>query len=291
MNALLYVPKEVVDTTMEAAAGKAVSDFRRLLVLGMMAGAFIAMGAQASSLAVHGITDVGTARTLAGCIFPVGLMMIVFVGGELFTGDCMMSIACMKGEISILQLVRTLALVYIGNFLGACFISFLVSQSGQFDYSAGALGAYTIKVAAGKTGLSFARALTSGILCNILVCTAVLMASSARDIAGKVLAIFFPILAFVVSGFEHCVANMYYIPAGILAMGNEIYRQQAQTLFGLGSGQLEALNWTSFAVNNLIPVTLGNIIGGSLIMGGVCYYLHGKYHVKKQAADKKTKKL
>lgn len=279
MNALLYVPKEVVDATMEAAAGKAASKFTRLLVLGMMAGAFIAMGAQASSLAVHGISDVGMARTLAGCIFPVGLMMIVFVGGELFTGDCMMSIAWMKREITSWQLLRTLVLVYLGNFIGAFLIGALVNASGQLDYSAGGLGAYTIKVAVGKTGLSFGRALASGVLCNILVCTAVLMAASAKDIGGKVLAIFFPIMAFVVSGFEHCVANMYYIPSGILALHNETYRVQAEQLYGLGAEALASLNWGNFVLHNLLPVTLGNIIGGSLVMGGVCYYLHGKYHV------------
>ena len=118
-------------------------------------GCFIAMGAQSSSLAVHNITDVGIARTLAGCIFPVGLMMIVFVGGELFTGDCMMSMACMKGRIGFGSLLRTLLIVYLGNFAGAVLIAFLVAHSGQYDYSAGALGAYTIKTAVGKTGLKF----------------------------------------------------------------------------------------------------------------------------------------
>ena len=229
MRSLLNVPAEVVSANINAAVAKAAAKKRRIFVLGIMAGAFIAMGAQSSSLAVHNITDVGIARTLAGCIFPVGLMMIVFVGGELFTGDCMMSMACMKGRIGFGSLLRTLLIVYLGNFAGAVLIAFLVAHSGQYDYSAGALGAYTIKTAVGKTGLSFMRALFSGILCNILVCAAVLMAAAAKDIGGKVLAIFFPILAFVVSGFEHCVANMYYIPAGIFAAGNpELLKRTAK---------------------------------------------------------------
>ena len=276
MQSLLNVPAEVVSANINAAVAKAAAKKRRIFVLGIMAGAFIAMGAQSSSLAVHTITDVGIARTLAGCIFPVGLMMIVFVGGELFTGDCMMSMACMKGRIGFGSLLRTLLIVYLGNFAGAVLIAFLVAHSGQYDYSAGALGAYTIKVAAGKTGLSFIRALFSGVLCNILVCAAVLMAAAAKDIGGKVLAIFFPILAFVVSGFEHCVANMYYIPAGIFAAGNPAYVQKAQELYRLEVEKLAGLNWGNFVAVNLLPVTIGNIIGGAVMVGGVCFYLHGK---------------
>ena len=147
MRSLLNVPAEVVSANINAAVAKAAAKKRRIFVLGIMAGAFIAMGAQSSSLAVHNITDVGIARTLAGCIFPVGLMMIVFVGGELFTGDCMMSMACMKGRIGFGSLLRTLLIVYLGNFAGAVLIAFLVAHSGQYDYSAGALGAYTIKTA------------------------------------------------------------------------------------------------------------------------------------------------
>ena len=164
MQSLLNVPAEVVSANINAAVDKSSRQRKGVfLSWGIMAGAFIAMGAQSSSLAVHNITDVGIARTLAGCIFPVGLMMIVFVGGELFTGDCMMSMACMKGRIGFGSLLRTLLIVYLGNFAGAVLIAFLVAHSGQYDYSAGALGAYTIKTAVGKTGLSFMRALFSGI--------------------------------------------------------------------------------------------------------------------------------
>ena len=276
MQSLLNVPAEVVSANINAAVTKAAAKKRRIFVLGIMAGAFIAMGAQSSSLAVHNITDVGIARTLAGCIFPVGLMMIVFVGGELFTGDCMMSMAYMKGRMSLGSLLRTLLIVYLGNFAGAVLIAFLVAHSGQYDYSAGTLGAYTIKVAAGKTGLSFIRALFSGVLCNILVCAAVLMAAAAKDIGGKVLAIFFPILAFVVSGFEHCVANMYYIPAGIFASMNPDYVAKAKELYGITGSQIAALNWGNFFTINLLPVTIGNIIGGGFIIGGLFFYLHGK---------------
>lgn len=274
MDTFFYTPREVIKGTGNNSAAKARTCKQRIFVLGIMAGAFIALGAQSSSVAVHGIADVGLARTLAGCIFPVGLMMIVFVGGELFTGDCMMSIAWMEKRITGWELVRTLILVYLGNMAGAVLVASLVSASGQFDYSSGALGAYTIKVAVGKVSLPFVRAFVSGILCNLLVCAAVLMAAAAKDIGGKVLAIFFPILAFVVSGFEHCVANMYYIPAGILAAGNEQYEEAARSLYGITAEGMASLDGWGFVVSNLVPVTLGNIVGGSLLAGGVCFYLH-----------------
>lgn len=160
------------------------------------------------------------------------------------------------------------------NILGAALIAFLVAYSGQYDYSSGALGAYTIKVAYGKVHLSFANALVSGILCNILVCVAVLMAAAAKDIAGKVLAIFFPILAFVVSGFEHCVANMYYITAGLLCKLNPAYVQMAMEQYGYTADQLAALNVGSFLVGNLLPVTIGNMIGGMVTLGLPLWYVN-----------------
>lgn len=162
--------------------------------MGIMAGVCIALGAQSSNVAMHDISNVGLARLVAGCVFPVGLMMIVFIGGELFTGDCMMTMACIKRKISVASLIRTLVIVYFGNMVGAVALAYLVYLSGQYNYTSGALGAFTIKVALGKVSLSFLPALISGILCNILVCAAVLMASTAKDIAGKSLAIFFPIM-------------------------------------------------------------------------------------------------
>jgi len=235
---------------------------------------FIACGASASSVAMHAISNVGLARLTAGVIFPVGLMMIVFVGGELFTGDCLMIMGCIHGEFSAEKMLRVLTVVYLGNFLGAVIPAFLVNASGQFHYSADLLGAFTIKVAMGKVTMSFGAAFVSGILCNIFVCIAVLMAAAAKDIAGKVLAIFFPIMAFVVSGYEHCVANMYYIPAGIFAAANDAYVRTAVEAYGYTAAQLESLTWGNFLAANLLPVTLGNIVGGMLFVGLPLYLIH-----------------
>ena len=154
------------------------------ILLGLMAGAFIAFGGATSSAAIHYISNQGVAKALAGAIFPVGLMMIVFVGGELFTGDCLMLAGVVDKRFSALQLIKTLIIVWFSNMAGAILIAALVYYSGLLDYTSGALGAFTIKVAYGKCTITPFKAICSGILCNILVCIAVLMATAARDIAG-----------------------------------------------------------------------------------------------------------
>ena len=247
-----------------------------MILLGIFAGMFIAGGASASSLATHAISNVGLARLVAGAIFPVGLMMIVLVGGELFTGDCLMIMGCVHGKFPAAKMVKVLVVVYLSNFLGSVLFAELVNLSGQYSYTNGLLGAFTIKVAMGKVNLSFGAAFASGILCNIFVCMAVLMAMAAKDISGKIWAIFFPILAFVVSGYEHCVANMYYIPAGIFAKANGTYASLAMESYGYTTLQLDSLNWVNFVVKNLIPVTLGNIVGGMVFVGLPLYLIHAR---------------
>jgi formate/nitrite transporter len=190
---------------------------------------------------MHAVANVGLARLVAGCVFPVGLMMIVFVGGELFTGDCLMIVGCMHKEFSVWKMIKVLIVVWTSNLIGSVLFAAMVNASTQYNFTSGLLGAFTIKVAMGKLGMSFSSAFISGILCNFFVCIAVLMAAAAKDIAGKVWAIFFPIMAFVVSGYEHCVANMYYIPAGIFAAGNEAYVQKAMETYE-GVSQLSRFN-------------------------------------------------
>lgn len=228
MDSMFNTPQEVVQANMNGAVKKATTSKKKVFFMGIMAGVCIALGAQSSNVAMHDIANVGLARLVAGCVFPVGLMMIVFIGGELFTGDCMMTMACIKKKISVAALIRTLVIVYIGNMVGAVALAYLVYLSGQYNYTSGALGAFTIKVALGKVSLSFLPALISGILCNILVCAAVLMASTAKE------------------------------------------------LYGITGSQIAALNWGNFFTINLLPVTIGNIIGGGFIIGGLFFYLHGK---------------
>ncbi len=269
-------PAQVFEANMKAGEGKVQLPLLKCILLGLMAGAFIAFGGATSSAAIHNISNQGVAKALAGTIFPVGLMMIVFVGGELFTGDCLMLAGVVDKRFSALQLIKTLIIVWLSNMAGAVLIAALVYYSGLLDYTSGALGAFTIKVAYGKCTITPFKAICSGILCNILVCIAVLMATAARDIAGKVWAIFFPICAFVVGGWEHCVANMFYIPAGIIAATNDTYVAKAEELYGITAAQISASVNVGGFISNLIPVTIGNILGGMVFVALPLYAIHKK---------------
>ena len=233
----------------------------------------IGMGAAGSSVAAHAIGNVGLARLTAAVVFPVGLMMVILMGAELFTGDCLMIVGVPEKNITGGTFVKMLTLVYLGNLIGGVLLSWLVVMSGQLDYSNNLLGAYTIKVALGKATITWERGITSGILCNILVCAAVLMALCAKDISGKLLVSFFVIMLFVTAGYEHCVANMYYITAGLMAKYNPAYVSKAMEAYGLTADKLEQLNVFNMIVKNLVPVTIGNIVGGSCFVGLPLYYL------------------
>lgn len=275
-NSMIKLPHQIVEGNIKAAEGKAAMPFGKQVLLGIFAGMFIAGGAAASSVAMHAVGNVGAARFIGGCIFPVGLMMIVFIGGELFTGDCMMIMGCMHKKYKVTTMLKVLIIVWLANFIGALAVAGMVYGSGQYDYTSGLLGAYTIKVALTKVSMSFSSAFISGIMCNIFVCAAVLMASAAGDIAGKVWAIFFPIMAFVVSGYEHCVANMYYIPAGIFALSDDMYKAAAAEQYGYTLQELDKLSWGNFFLHSAIPVTLGNIVGGMVFVAVPLYIIHRK---------------
>lgn len=268
-------PAEVVDANVASGAVKAKLPFGKMVLLGILAGMFIAIGGEASSLASHNVSNVGLARTITGAIFPVGLMMIVLVGGELFTGNTMIIMAVLRKKATWLGYIRNLCIVWISNLIGSLIIVVLTFFSGQFNYTNGGLGAYTIKIAYGKVGLDFGTAFCSGIMCNVLVCVAVLMAIAAKDVAGKIWGIFFPIFAFVISGFEHCVANMYYIPAGMIAMTNPKYVEQANELYGITEENLKSLSVSGMA-KNMLPVTLGNIVGGAVLVGVLLILINKK---------------
>lgn len=278
--------KETIEKYIDGCQAKSKMSNGKLLGKAILAGAFIGLGAAASSVASHAIADVGVARLAAAVVFPVGLMMVIMLGAELFTGDCLLAMGVIDGKQKIKDFIRILASVYIGNFIGASLLAVLIAFSGQLDYSGGLLGAYTIKIAVSKANISFSQGVVSGILCNVLVCAAVLMAMSAKDIAGKLVAIFFTIMLFVTAGFEHCVANMYYITAGLVAKFNLEYVQMAMDTYGYTLGQLETLNVTNYLVTNLIPVTIGNIIGGAVLFGAPMFFLN----MNKSKASKKEEK-
>ena len=275
MDNLFNSPVQVIETNIKGGETKVNLPIIKMIILGIMAGAFIALGGATSSTAAHNISNVGLSRFVSGIIFPVGLMLITFIGGELFTGNCLTSMGAMDHRFSWGMVVRDLCIIWLSNLVGAVIIAALTYFSGNLDYSSGLLGAYSIKVALGKCTITPVKGITSGILCNILVCAAILMGTAAKDIGGKVWAIFFPIMAFVVGGFEHCVANMFYIPVGIMASMNETYVQKAQEAYGITAEQLSKLSIGGF-ISNQIPVTIGNILGGMIFVGLPCYLVHCK---------------
>lgn len=269
---------EVIEQNIQNGIKKTNLTTKKLILLGIAAGFFIGIGAEASSLAMHGISNVGLARTVAGVVFPIGLMLIVLLGGELFTGNCLISMAVYDKKAKLKGMIRNLTIVYISNFIGAALMAWMINNCGQLNFSDGGAGAFTIKVALGKVGIDPMQAIISGILCNVLVCLAIFMAATAKDVSGKCIAIFFPIFVFVISGFEHCVANMYYIPAGIFAAQNLLYAAKATELYGITAEQLSGLNFGTM-FSNLIPVTIGNVIGGMVFVGLLYWYLYRKKEV------------
>ena len=267
MNTGFLSPAEIAEATIVSGKAKTSLSVAKMLVLGVMAGAFIAMAAQGSNLAASHLLSqsdtFGMGKFLAGTIFGTGLMMVVLCGGELFTGNSLIFLGVLDRQIPLSRMLRNWVFVYLGNLLGSVIVALLVVHSGQLSSAAAELGGMTVKIAVGKVGSSFGTNLLLGILCNFLVCLAVWMATAARDVAGKIWSTFFPIMLFVTSSFEHSVANMYYIPAGILAKGIPAYAEAAMAL-GVTETQLNNLNWQTLWTGNLIPVTIGNIIGGCL---------------------------
>ncbi len=268
-------PAEIAEYVVSVGQSKAELSISKQLVLGILAGAFIAFASQGSNEAIHTIKSVGLGKSLAGALFATGLILVVVAGGELFTGNSLMVMALAERRITLRALLRSWFVVYLGNLIGSVLVAYLVLKTGQLKYTEGLLGGFTIKIAASKTGLIFRKAFIMGILCNWLVCLAVGMAYGAKDVAGKVLAIFFPIWLFVTSGFEHSVANMYYIPAGIMAKADPLFMDKALEL-GVTLQQMEALNWRSMFLANLLPVTLGNILGGTLFVGLAYWFAYLK---------------
>lgn len=271
MDNSYFTPAQIAENCIEIGRKKtSLTPFKQFL-LGILAGAFIAFAAEGSNTAIHTISSVGIGKALAGALFSTGLMFVLIAGGELFTGNCLIVIACLSKKASWSSMFKNWFFVYLGNLVGSVIVVYCIFYSGQFNFSSGLLGGFSIKVAAYKTSLPFGNAFFMGILCNWLVCLAVWMSYGAKDIASKILAIFFPIWLFITSGFEHSIANMYYIPVGILAKGNSKFLESAISL-GVTPEALDNLNISSFFIKNLLPVTLGNIIGGAIFVG-VAYWL------------------
>ena len=250
------VAQEIAENVMPAKA-----NFRKskTFVLAIAAGALIAFGAQVSLTVMTGTENIswGIAKLVGAMTFATGLMMVVLTGAELFTGNVMMTFSVIEKKTSLIKLIRNWTLVYFGNLVGSIILATLIYFSGCSHNSHEALGVMGLTTAYTKATLPLAEAFTRGILCNWLVCLAIWMASSSRHVIGKIFAIFFPIVTFVASGYEHSIANMYFLTNGLFLKNTPAVVAAS----GFTPDQLSALTWKACVLNNLIPVTLGNIVG------------------------------
>jgi len=265
-----YTPKEIAARIENSGVTKSAGDLSRVFALAMLAGAFIAFGAVFFTLVTYdsGAMAAGLMRLIGGFVFCLGLVLVVVAGAELFTGNNLIVMAYVNGKVTLKQLLFNWGVVYIGNFIGAVGILLLIYLSGHWQIGGGSVGAKALAIANAKVNLTWIEAFTRGILCNILVCLAVWLCFAGRTVVDKVLAILFPITAFVASGFEHSVANMYFISAGLLA------KTQPELVQLADLASLENLTVSGFLFNNLLPVTLGNIIGGSIFVGLFYWYIY-----------------
>ena len=259
-------PATVADTlTRTTCVKKTQENLLRLTVLGILAGVYIGFGAQLATMVTHDVADflgVGMAKLLGGAVFSVGLMLVVIAGAELFTGNNLIFLSVLDRQVGIGRLLRNWGIVYFANFAGSLLLVLLMFASGLWKANGNLVGATVVSIANAKVNLSFVEALARGILCNWLVCLAVWMAVSSRDVVGKIFAIFFPIMAFVASGFEHSVANMYFIPMGLALKAQGLAEASAHLTIG------------GMIVKNLIPVTIGNIIGGSFFVATLYWVVY-----------------
>ena len=280
-NGSLLSPAEIAQFASDAGVKKAGLSWWRQLLLGVMAGMFIAIAGNGASIAGYSASSVGIGKMLSGVLFGAGLLMVLLAGAELFTGNCLMAISVLDKKIRTSAMIKNWFFVYIGNAIGGIGYSFLMSFTTQLSMDGNKLAAYSINTAVSKCNLEFTNAFVMGIFCNVLVCIAVWVSYASKDVVGKIVAMYFPIWVFVTAGYEHCIANMYFVPMGIFAKSNPDYVQAAMNQYGLTSAQIDSLNWGNFAWDNLVPVTIGNIIGGSVFVGLVYWLVYIRKSKKK----------
>lgn len=260
----MKTPIEIAQSVCASAKVKAAWSVPQVLVLGGLAGAYVAFGGWGMTVTTFDIQSVGISKFVAGSVFCIGLILVVLAGGELFTGNCVMPMAVMSGKLTMGPVLRNWFWVYLANLIGAVVVAVLIYNTGLWR---GAVGAKSLSIAAGKMGLTWWEAFFRGILCNWLVVLGVWLATSADQVVGKIWAMYFPIMVFVASGFEHSVANMYFMTLGLLIKGDP----SVLALSTLSTGELGSVSLWGY-VNNLIPVTAGNIVGGALFVGAL-YFL------------------
>ena len=268
------LPSQMAGKAEGAGVTKANLGPFRMFALAVLAGAFIGMGAIFSTTVTAGAKDLpfGMVKLIGGLAFTLGLILVVVGGAELFTGNNLIVMAWASGKVSTWQLLRNWVVVYAGNFVGSILTAYAMFLSQQYTFGGGAIGLNALNIAHTKVSLGFVQAVVLGVFCNALVCLAVWLCLSARSTTDKVLAIIPPIAAFVAAGFEHSIANMYFIPLGLFvkAWAEPAFWGQIQKT----ATDFPKLTWGNFFLVNLLPVTIGNIIGGSLMVGLVYWFIY-----------------
>ncbi len=254
-------PAEIAVKYESVGAGKAEAPAFKTFLLAIMAGAFIALGGLGSQIASCCAADASSARMVSSVVFPIGLFMVLVGGAELFTGNSLIMIPVLSGKAKVSGMLKNWVIVYFGNMVGGFLIALCAATSHIYSFSNNALAQGVVNTAVTKANISFSDGLLRGILCNVLVCMAVWCSFAADELAGKVLALWLPVMLFIICGFEHCVANMYFIPAGMLT----------SAIYGIPA---DGLSLFGFFVTNLIPVTIGNIIGGGVCVGAMYYVIY-----------------
>jgi len=269
-----YAPAQMAARVEEAGIVKGNLDATSTFTLAVLAGAFIAFGAVLYTYVIHDSPlSIGLTKLVGGLVFCLGLILVIVAGAELFTGNSLIVMAYVSRKITLKQLLRNWVIVFAGNLVGSLGIVFLIWLSGQWTASDSAVGVEALMIANDKVSLGFWPALSKGILCNILVCLAVWLCFSGRSVTDKILAIIFPITAFVALGFEHSIANMYFVPAGLLIKQSPEALAAAQNVLGQ-TPDLSRLSIAGFIIHNLLPVTIGNIIGGGFLVGAIYWFVY-----------------
>ena len=254
----MHLPSEIIKLYSLLGSTKTEQPVFKTFILAIFAGGFIALGALGSQIISCGVTPAAFGRALSGIIFPIGLSMVVIAGGELFTGNCLLFIPVLDHQISWMDFAKNLVIVYLGNLVGSLFIAVLANYGHVLSLYSNELARSAVTTASLKANIPFIDGLVKGILCNVLVCIAVWASQAAEELSGRIIALYLPIFLFIVCGFEHSVANMYFIPCGMIA----------QHVYGFTGYNISFFGF----LWNLLPVTLGNLVGGSLLVSGG-YYL------------------
>ena len=270
MRMNFFSPAEVAKNYIAIGKGKVNTPIAKMMILAILAGAFIGFGGVGATTVAVSVEQASLGKFIGACVFPGGLTMVLLAGSELFTGNCLLTIPLLEKEIRFSGMIKNWVIVYIGNIIGGLLVGAGVVFSHQPALFGNGMAVSVISTAVSKTSMSLSDAFIKGILCNFLVCIAVWIAFAAKDIVGKIVGLFFPIMMFVLCGFEHSVANMYYISAGLFAKNVPAFAQAAADA-GI---QMDQLTWGTFFGKNLLPVSLGNIVGGAICVGCAYWFIY-----------------